>query len=141
MNVLSYFEPDIFGKDFYGIPHESATEENIKLAEKECGYVFPETYKEFLRIRNGFNGDIGEMFVRFCSVEKLDEENWLEWKEDYPNFFIIGDDGGLEKYVINFNVSPPAFGLLPSIGDENDFINLGTTWDEFVTHLAKRNFW
>lgn len=141
LDPLSYFNPNIFGRDLYDAPFARAGKENISFEERKCCFSFPESYKEFLRTRNGFNGDIGKSFVRLYSVEKLSDENYLEWKEFFPKFFRIGDDGGLESYVINYNLSTPAFGLLPHIGDESDFINLGTTWTEFVTRLAKRDFW
>ena len=44
-------------------------------------------------------------------------------------------------YVIDKRSEKLQFGLLPCIGDDNDFILLGDTFEEFIKHLYYNDFW
>jgi sarcosine oxidase subunit alpha len=113
----------------------------VEECERLLGHAFPESYKTYLLTKNGQTGLIGDNYVRFYSVQELQAENYQDWLEFFPNTLRIGDTGALENFVVNYHFSPPRFGMLPQIGNMNDFIDLGTEWSQLIDRLAKDTLW
>ena len=131
MQLKKYFDdPPGFENDFY----PPASDDQIAGVERSLGIILPHDYCEFLKFSNGFDGCINDFFATFCSVEKIEEETGWN-KESFPWAICIGGNGGGELFVIDTRAQPYQFGLLPSIGDDNDFIPLGHHFEEFIKRL------
>jgi D-hydroxyproline dehydrogenase subunit gamma len=117
------------------------TSAEILEVEELLGYALPESYRTYLLNENGMNGFVGSNYVRFYSAQNLSSENYEDWKEFFPNTLRIGDTGALENFVVNYDFSPPRFGILPHIGNKDDFIELGTEWEQLIDRLASDTVW
>ena len=117
------------------------TESDIAAVEASIKIGFPLGYRDFLKTKNGFTGWLGANFVSFYALSEIADENYPDWTEFFPNTVRIGDTKALENFVINYDFSPPRFGLLPHIGDKSDFIDLGNNWAGFVRRLADNTIW
>ena len=115
--------------------------DKITQVEKALSIKFPEDYIEFLCFTNGYEGKVGESFSIFIEVEKIEKYTQDYGGEFFPWIIFIGTDGGNEMYVIDRRNEKIAFGILPYIGDENDFIYLGDSFETFVEHLYRNKFW
>ena len=113
----------------------------IELVEKNLGIKLPQDYVDFLLTTNGFAGMIGESYVVFEQIKKVEEYTSSYCSEFFPWAIYIGTDGGNEMYVIDKRGLSYNFGLLPYISDVNDFINLGNTFEGFIRHLYDNDFW
>ena len=113
----------------------------IELVEKNLGIKLPQDYVDFLLTTNGFDGMIGESYVVFEQIKKVEEYTSNYCGEFFPWAIYIGTDGGNEMYVIDKRGPNYNFGLLPYISDDKDFINLGDTFEGFVRRLYDNDFW
>jgi hypothetical protein len=115
--------------------------DKIKKVEKNLAIKFPQDYIEFLCITNGYTGKVGESYSVFIKIEMIEEYTKSYGGDFFPWIVFIGTDGGNEMYVIDRRNENLKFGILPYIGDENDFISLGDTFEEFVGHLYSNDYW
>lgn len=68
------------------------------------GISLPKQYLEFMKERNGGEGDIGKTWLILYKLENLQERNDLyNIKTFLPDCIIIGSNGGGELYGINSN--------------------------------------
>ena len=133
------FQPDDHAKEDKFFPPADIS--SIRQAEKDLSIKFPQDYIDFLLFTNGYEGKFGQSYSVFIQVEKI--KNYTEdyGEKFFPWIIFIGTDGGNEMYVIDKRNDKLKFGLLPYIGDENDFKLLGYSFEEFVTHLYYNDFW
>ena len=113
----------------------------IEMVEKSLGIKLPQDYVDFLLMTNGFDGMIGESYVVFEPIQKVEEYTASYCGEFFPWAIYIGTDGGNEMYVIDKRGTNYNFGLLPYISNDKDFINLGATFEGFIKHLYDNDFW
>jgi hypothetical protein len=121
--------------------YPSANPDKIISVEKSFAIEFPQDYKEFLSITNGFEGMIGQSYVRFNKVAEMEEYTKAYCVEFFPWLIHIGSNGGDEMFVLDKRESTLRYGIMPYIGDDEDFIPLGNTFEEFVGHLYNNDFW
>ena len=114
----------------------AATVREITDLEKRLGTNFPDDYKSFLTQINGFEGTIGKSYVRLHGVEEIEECTLSYCSEFYPDKICIGTDGGGELFVIEKTNRNQKYGVVPAIGDTNDYIELGDTLDKFLRRLS-----
>ncbi len=112
-----------------------ATEKQITEVESALGLTFPHDYKDFLLTTNGFEGEVGDNVTIFEPVENILRATEDSCAEFFPWAILIGSNGNLEMFVIDKRSSPFRFGLLPYIADDNDFIPLGTSFEQFLKRL------
>jgi hypothetical protein len=127
-----------------GEPNEfnpPASEEKLVELEKQLACSLPVDFKDFLKFTNGFEGMINEFVVIFDPVEKIYQETLETCAEYHPWAVYIGTNGSTEMYVIDKRQSPYQFGLLPFIGNADDFIPLGDTFEKFVARLYNDTVW
>ncbi len=115
--------------------------ETIIKAEKELDIIFPPDYKDFLLITNGYDGTLGQSYVQFIKVEEILKYTDMYGGEFFPWVIYLGADGGNEMFVLDKRGPELQFGVMPYIGEDKDFIPLGKTFDEFVRHLYKNDYW
>lgn len=128
--VNKYFQSEGNYKNEFYLP---ASEETIIEIEGKLDLIFPLDYRKFLLTTNGFEGFVGKSCARFERVEGI-----IEMIEGYelPSWVVsIGSDGGAEMYIIDRKEEEYKFGMLPFIFDDNDFIPLGTTFEQFIKRL------
>lgn len=113
----------------------------VSKVEASLRYSFPESYRKYLVSENPIEHFVGTNYVRFYTAENLLSENCDDWREFFPNTLRIGDTGALENFVINYDFSPPRFGMLPHIGDKTDFIYLGMDWSQLIERLENDTIW
>ena len=113
----------------------------FKDIELELGIELPQDFKNFLMVTNGFEGFVGENYCRFNKLEEILENTKVCCHEWFPWAIHIGSNGSSEMYVLDNRGEQLAYGILPNIGDDNDFIPLGKSFEEFIKHLYKNDFW
>ncbi len=76
--------------------NDPASVEEIENVENTLGVSLPESYKEFLKVSNGAEGDIGEEFyLMLWKVEELVELNEAFGVDEFADgLLLIGSDGG-----------------------------------------------
>ncbi|HEY5772414.1 MAG TPA: SMI1/KNR4 family protein [Chitinophagaceae bacterium] len=145
MNDLlnKYFSDPLISEDYAesNIFYPPAQIAVISSVEKSLGINFPQDYVDFLLTTNGYDGKLGESYSVFTQIEKVEEYSSNYRGQAFPWAIYIGTDGGNEMYIIDTRSPKYNFGLLPYIGEESDFINLGSTFEEFVRHLYYNDFW
>ena len=109
--------------------------------ENKFAIELPKEYKDFLKNLNGYEGSLGESYVHFLRVQDIISWTEMYGGEFFPWIIYIGSDLGNEMYVIDMRSDKLKFGLLPFIGSEEDFICMGDTFDVFIEHLYKNDFW
>jgi hypothetical protein len=92
---------DVAASGWLGFP--GATEEQIARAEARLGVQLPPSYKEFLRVTNGWR-QTGPFIWRMWSTEEI------EW-------FAVRNQGWIDAFL-----HPPGWGVLPPIPDEEYFV-------------------
>jgi len=133
---------DIIEKYFRGARelNTPTTDKEISDLEKRLGTKLPDDYKSFLKKLNGFEGTIGQSYVRLNSVEEIENYTRDYCSEFYNDKVCIGTDGAGELFVVGKGDSSQKFGIVPTIGDENDYVELGDTLDKFFGQLNDGTF-
>jgi hypothetical protein len=119
-------------------PNAPASSAALAALKAGLGKALPESYMAFLERANGGEGFVGEFYLRLWRAEELLELNRAyNTAEFFPNFFLIGTDGGGEAY--GFDVSrgdTTVFGV-PFIGLPSDARAVASSFDTFVATLNK----
>jgi hypothetical protein len=143
---------DIIKKYFSDVPTEGdyaqknifyppTDPEKISRTQAALSIKFPSDYISFLLTTNGFEGKLGQSYSILIQIERIEEYTKGYCGEFFPWAVYIGGDGGNEMYIIDKRKEKLQFGLLPFISEENDFIPLGETFEEFIRHLYYNDFW
>ncbi len=114
---------------------------NITKVENDLKINFPQDYKDFLQIANGYDGTLGQSYVQLVRVEEIPKFTEMYGGEIFPWIIYLGADGGNEMFVLDKRGSELQFGVMPFIGEDNDFISLGKTFEEFAGHLYNNDYW
>lgn len=130
--LKKYFHDTADNANDFNLP---ATDEQISELEDQLQIQLPSDYKDFLRVTNGFAGFINHFFADFDSTDKIYQSTQDTCADFFPWAIYIGTNGGGEMFVIDKRQAPHQFGLLPNIGNENDFIPLGDTFEKFIQRL------
>lgn len=139
--IQKYFsEPpsEYAGNNIFNPPTDINT---ISKVEKKLNIKFPNDYKDFLLTTNGYDGALGQLYVRFIKVEEILKYTEIYGGEFFPWLIYIGTDGGNEMFVLDKRCPELQFGILPFIAEDIDFIPLGMNYKEFVEHLYNNDFW
>lgn len=115
--------------------------EVIEKVEKELNIKFPQDYKDFLLIANGYEGVLGQSYVQLIKVEEVVKYTEMYGGEFFPWAIYLGADGGNEMFVLDKREDQLRFGVMPFIGDDQDFIPLGNTFEEFAKRLYYNDYW
>ena len=115
--------------------------EVITKVEKELNIKFPKDYSDFLLITNGYDGNLGQSYIQLIRVEQVVEYTEMYGGEFFPWVVYLGSDGGNEMFILDKRESQLHFGVIPFIGDEEDYIPLGNTFEEFLGHLYRNDYW
>jgi hypothetical protein len=109
--------------------------------EKHLGIKFPQDYKDFLLLSNGFDGFVGESAVSLNNISNIKTYTEGYCSEFFPDLIHIGTNGGGEMYVLNKSTPTLTYGIIPYISMPEDLIPLGETFEEFIKHLYHNDFW
>jgi hypothetical protein len=125
-------------KYFAGVPdftnrfYSPANGEEIEVAEEMLEISFPADYKNFLLHSDGFEGFIGDNYLRLIPVGYIYENTQDYCSESRPWAIYLGTNAGGEMVVLDKRKEPCEFGMLPYLGDDEDFIALGDTFEKFI---------
>lgn len=119
---------------------DSTSDKELTDLESRLNTKLPDDYKSFLKKINGFEGFLGQSYVRLVGTNDIVEFTDLYCSEIYPDKICIGTNGGGEVFVIERNDKKQKFGVAPAIGDERDYIELGDTLDKFLGRLYDGSF-
>ena len=125
-------------KNVFNSPSDIKT---IAETQKRLNIKFPQDYIDFLLITNGYDGRLGESYVQFIKVEDIGKYTEMYCGEFFPWTIYIGADGGSEMFVLDKRGHQLQFGVMPFIGDDQDFIPLGKTFEAFARHLYLNDYW
>ncbi|QNF34238.1 SMI1/KNR4 family protein [Adhaeribacter swui] len=134
---------DQFFKNQVGFTNEFYPPGNLSQVlqiEQELDLTLPEDYKAFIKVTNGFKGFVGENYCTFNKLEELVEITEGYCKEYFPWAVQIGSDGGGEMYVLGKRNKKLVYGILPAFSEEEDFIPLGTNFEEFIKRLYYNDY-
>lgn len=112
----------------------ATSEAAIAEVERMLGMKLPQDYAEFVLLRNGAAGPVGQGgWARFIAVEDLVEENKQCSELDHlAGWLLFGSDGGGEAFL--FDEAGQVL-VAPWIGGREDAFTRGR-FPEFVRHLA-----
>ena len=131
-NLQLYFQsPEDYENQFY--PPVEVNQ--FDLIETSLGIQLPDDYKAFLRTTNGFDGMIGESYCVLNKIEDLPSLTVNYCKEFFPWAIHIGSNGGGEMYVLDKRGNSLTYGMLPYIGEDDDYIPLGQSFLDFIKRL------
>ena len=114
-----------------------APPEAIDRCERSAGILFPDEYRAFLALSNGFNGQVGHGYLTLWSVPELAE--LADGYDVYPlrrHCFLIGSNGGPTGYGLRHGdyISMP----FVAAGDPAEEIHLlGTSLPSFIEAIAR----
>ncbi|RZK44957.1 MAG: SMI1/KNR4 family protein [Hymenobacter sp.] len=130
--IANYFDsrPDFSNRFF-----SPAEADEISVAEEVLKVILPEDYKRFLSYSNGFEGFINGYYLRLIPVGYLYENTQDYCSETRPWAIYLGTNGGGEMVVLDSRSTPMQFGLLPYLGQEEDFIALGDSFQSFIASV------
>jgi len=110
-------------------------DEEISALELRLKTKFPDDFRLFLKRVDGYEGFVGKSYVHLAGVNDMEELTDAYCSESYPDKICIGSDGGGEVFVLDRSGSNQRFGVVPAIGEENDYIELGDTFSRFLDRL------
>jgi hypothetical protein len=74
--------------------------------EKEIQFIFPDDYKDLLRLSNGVSCVIGNGYIQIWAVEELiDYRDAYNFSDYVPLFLPIGSDGGAYAICLDYRES------------------------------------
>jgi len=115
-----------------------ASEESLREVALELNVTFPPDYVAFMRESNGGEGPVGDedppAYLIVYRVEELVSLN-RDSLESFPSWVFIGSDGGGEAVALRRGPEP-TFALVPFIGDEEDALVSGHSFEEFIVAFA-----
>lgn len=98
-------------------PGQEATIEHL------LGVRFPADYLRFLRWGNGWEGWLGDQYLRLHGVDELSSANDAAFRQAFPDLVAIGSDGALETYALDLRsdrLSSDVVALDRNSADERD---------------------
>ncbi len=100
--------------------------EQIESTEKSLGLCLPASYKEFLKVSNGAEGDIGEDFyLVLWKVEDLEELNEAYGVVEFAEgLLLIGSDGGDTAFGFDKRTSTMNVITVPFMGMSLDEVQV-----------------
>lgn len=115
-----------------------APRDAIDSVEQALGVKFPEYYRNFLLLTNGYEGFIGEnSYVMLWKIEELLEfHHGYELYIDVPGFLLFGSNGAGDAYGFDTRDSKWNIVKLPFIGPDWSLAEIvGATFGEFLKAL------
>jgi hypothetical protein len=112
----------------------------IQEEEKKLNFEFPADFKKFFQFSNGYTGFVGKSYLILNKIEEIKDDVYNN-QEFHPWAIQIGSSGGGEMYVLFKKENIYHYGLLPMIGEKEDLISLGNSFEEFIRHLYFNDFW
>jgi hypothetical protein len=112
----------------------------IAKVEKELNIKFPQDYRDFLLITNGYDGSLGQSYLQLIGLEEVVKYTEMYCGEFFLWAIYLGSDGGNEMFVLDKRESLFQFGIMPFIGNEEDFIPVGNAFEEFLKHLYYNDY-
>jgi len=102
--------------------------------------AFPDNYKAFLSISNGFNDEVGQGYLALWSIEELSWAGGYKLFELRPHRFLIGSNGGPTAYgIIDGNYISVPFVFAGQWGDEVRV--LGNSLEAFIAAIESGEGW
>jgi len=115
-----------------------ASEESLREVALELNVTFPHDYVAFMRESNGGEGPVGDedppAYLILYRVEELVSLNRGN-VDFFPSWVFIGSDGGGEAVALKRGPEP-TLALVPFIGDEEDALVGGHSFEEFIVAFA-----
>ena len=139
--IQKYFSDPASGYAAENIFNPPTDIETILTVEKALNVQFPKDYKNFLLVTNGYDGTLGKSYVQLVKVEDILKYTIMYGGDFFPWIVYLGADGGNEMFVLDKRESELQFGVMPFVAEEEDFIPLGKTFEEFARHLYENDFW
>jgi hypothetical protein len=117
----------------------SAIDEAARTLEIE----FPRDYVQFMRQANGGEGPVGEHgHLQLWRIEDLVDRNaGYRADEFFPGHVLIGSNGGGEAVALRRSASGVELVLVPFVGDIEDALVGGATFEEFLTRFGSGAIW
>jgi hypothetical protein len=132
---------DYFREDDLRSP---ASETEIGQLEKDLGFDLPGSYREFLLVSDGYNGDVGAKgYAQLWSIRELTSYNeGYEVRSWVPDLTLIGSNGGPTAYGIDRYEGRVSFVSIPFVPmARGEFRPLGGTFVEFLAALSSGEGW
>lgn len=119
----------------------------LEQIQQELGARLPDDYLEFLRLGDTFDGSFGESRLVLFPVWELVAANtgWGLYELN-PELIIFCGDGGGERFAFDARTDAMPIVLIPMIAVGSrvfweDAIPCGSSFEEFLEHQYKRDYW
>jgi hypothetical protein len=120
-------------------------EQALESVKKAAGFPIPADYQHFLRNYAGFEGAIGEQYLRLEDVDEVLETNeGYEVQQHLPRTLMIGSNGGGEFIAIVYMTDTQGYKVVlsPFVDmDERYHVWIGNTFSDFLVRLEKGIGW
>ena len=116
-----------------------ATEESLRALMAELGYRLPEDYVDFMRVTNGYNGEVGVRgFVCLWPVEEVVPTNQANhFREWIPGYVLFGSNESGDFYAFDMRKEKPKVVAIPSIVELEYAVEVGDSFVDFLERLAE----
>jgi len=125
-----------------------ATREQVARAQRELETQLPEDLIAFYESFGAADGnltsdadeDTGGWLILYPVDQLVDTNAGYDYRD--KQFLIVGTDGGLEAYALDFRVDPPAWVVVPFIDlDVENALHAGNSLGEFVHAIRDNSYW
>lgn len=121
-------------------PGPSAKEEELLRLINESGIDLPEEYLSLLKYCNGGEGALGiqPYWLVLDSIrEVIDLNNTEFYKDEFPNYFFIGGNGGIELFAFDTSRSQPwPIVMIDPIAGAESAIVISNSMESFINAIG-----
>lgn len=120
------------------VANPPASREEIEKVQTELKFPLPKSYIEFLLIRNGGEGFIGDSYVILWKVEELVSRNSAYNVAEFaPGLFLFGSNGGGEAFGFDIRSETGSIISIPFITmDKMDARPVAANFEGFLSTLS-----
>lgn len=117
--------------------------DEIAGVEAALGHRLPSDYRDLLAWGDGWEGWIGEAYLRLHGLADLPWANDADFRQAFPGLVAIGGNGGLETYALDFRRGGSMSGVVAvdrNSSDERDLLPIAQTFSEALVRLQTGEF-
>lgn len=117
----------------------SASEAEIEELKRSVEIELPREFLDLLRFLNGGEGDIAlppKNFILDETQEIISLRKDEFYKNEFPDFFIFGGNGGLEMIAFDLRKKPFSIVMIDPIGGKESAIEIAPNITEFITAIG-----
>jgi len=104
-------------------------------AARTLGVVWPADYEHVISGHDGVEGDVGDWRLVLWPAEELVDHNTGDHMRSFAGLVLLGGDGAGEALALDRSSGEVL--LVPLVGDERDWLVLGSSLAEALTRMDR----